>query len=147
MGKGCTCPAPREAADPRRKGSCLGCGKLIGEDCLSSHETLEAFFERLRWALFPTGKPSPAFEQYRALCEARELKGRDDFGLAYLRRDNEQEAGEEAADLAMYMHLSILQARQRGEEEEWSTALEAARHAFIAFEFASQHAHKRKGWI
>jgi hypothetical protein len=141
----CSCKEPREHANPRRKGWCARCQKQIRPEVLSTATTLEEFFDRLRWALFPKGEPSARFEHFRSLCEAREGQGRESFGLSYLTRENEQEAAEEASDLSMYMHLALLQARQRGEEEEWSTALEAAHHAFLAYDFAMQHQAKRRG--
>ena len=141
----CTCEVPLDSPNPRNV-SCNRCGLPIDPDCRCDERTIGQFYDRLQSALF-RGKPSASFLRFRALAEEREQEGRERYGLAYLGKRNELEAQEEGADLANYLAFAIFQARQRGEDEEWSTALEAARHAFLACEFAMRHEAKRKGSV
>ncbi len=67
------------------------------------------------------------------------------FGHRHLARDNSREAQEEAADLANYAMFEILRERRNGEQEEWALALTAARHAYLAHQYATalrKHEHK-----
>jgi hypothetical protein len=80
----------------------------------------------------------PGFVEH---CRIRERAGRDLFGDEYLRRDNELEATEEAADFAIYMMLFLLRRRAEGREEDRSRALEAARHVAIGWRLALELHH------
>lgn len=141
----CSCPEPNEGADPRHKGQCLKCALPIDPRVLSSDETVGEFYDWLERAEFPKGGVTPVYGHFRQVAEAREREGREKFGLSYLHRKNEAEALEELADASNYLLFAVLQARQRGEDEEWSTAVEVARHCFKAYEFAALHAAKRRG--
>lgn len=89
---------------------------------------------------------TPEFEQFRSHCEARELDGRDTFGLEYLSRENCAEAAEEAVDLGLYMHLDILQhLRDTGTDDDLALALTAAKHAYLAHKAVRELAAKRRG--
>jgi hypothetical protein len=140
----CACLEPIEAADPRHT-ACLRCGQRIDPDILSTDTTLTRFFDRLQQGGFP-GKPSESFRVFRAESEGREKRGRRLFGLKYLRKENCQEACEEAADIGIYMHLDVLcHARKHDSEEDIDLALTAAWHAFKAHEAARLLASKRRG--
>ena len=130
----CRCPAPLEPADPRHKGECCKCGKVLGAQVLSS-ENIVWFYDRLE-SCFP-GKAPPAFKAFRHECEAREFEGREKFGLSYLSRDNLKEAAEEESDADNYRFFKILQLRSEGRDEAdvMDLLLSAAFHAYKAYEF------------
>ena len=84
------------------------------------------------------------FLAFKAECLARESRGRDEFGLRYLRRDNEREAREEWSDGAIYLALSSLKAvRDEGSDEDIDVVLVAMYHAFKAYE-ATLRLHARR---
>jgi hypothetical protein len=110
-----------------RPGFCRFCGGKLSAAWVSSDATFAEFFDQL--ADLPGVTPA-LIEQ----CRQRELDGRDEFGFAYLKRDNASEAREEGADLALYCYLSVLRARRDGQPEKIEAALEAARYAALAYE-------------
>lgn len=129
----CSCPEPVESSNPRNRGTCNKCARPIPGDVLSNDQTVKAFFDRLSSAL--PGEPPDSFLDFRELCERREREGRDRFGLQYLRRDNCLEAAEEAADLALYMHLELLRERRAAvSSADSALAFTAAYHAYLAFD-------------
>jgi hypothetical protein len=108
---------------------------------------ISTFYNRLAthfpsWPLIPDG-----YEEFRAECEARYEAGIEQFGDAYLHRDNLAESLQEASDLANYMALDVLKHIDEGGdgEEDLSLALEAARHAYKAHETARLLAARRRG--
>ncbi len=139
----CSCPRPNQSSDPRKAGTCIKCGRLVGADVLSS-ETIRWFYDRLE-TCFP-GKPPAAFAAFRREAEAREVEGRDKFGLSYLSRSNLVEASEEGADEANYFLFDVLQHRRRlGRDDDLDLALEGAWHSFKAYECARRLEAKRLG--
>ena len=72
----------------------------------------------------------PSFIEH---CRHRETAGRDEFGHAFLDRENCLEGLEEAADLAIYSELHLLRCRREGKREQTELALEAARLAALAY--------------
>lgn len=138
----CKCEEPRESPDPRTEGNCVMCGRAIaGREWVSDDSNLGAFFNRLAEASFPayctTGDkkqiPGLFFAFYRE-CSGRERAGRKKFGLEYLRRNNPQEAVEEAADLANYLYMEGLRRKRLEEDEEADALLTGAFYAYKAFE-------------
>ena len=88
----------------------------------------------------PTLRPDPTFYP-----SAREAAKAPPEGLAYLARENAPEALEEAADLALYMHLDVLKNfREHGDYEDMALALEAAKFAYEAHRCARKLAAKRR---
>ena len=140
----CQCENPKLPVDPRREGWCAHCLRRLDPKWLSESENGDGFFVRLEEALFPGGESPEAFTRFREHCEARHEAGKERFGLDYLTRENEREALEEAADLGNYMYFTLLQSRRAGEEEEWSLALEAAHHAYLAHKCSEELAAKRR---
>ena len=139
----CQCRRPRTVGDPRKKGSCVRCGKLLGKRWTSNNENFNIFFDRLESA-FP-GEVPDSFVAFRAQCLAREYEGRERFGFTYMIRDNLAESREEAADLCMYLYLDGLAARRAGKDEEESVALTAALHCYKAYEAIRDLEAKRHG--
>ena len=92
----------------------------------SNDRTFNEFFDQL--ADLPDVEPS--FIEH---CRHRETAGRDEFGHAFLDRDNCLEGLEEAADLAIYSELHLLRCRREGRREQTELALEAARLAALAY--------------
>ena len=98
---------------------------------------LAPFFDRLEqteagWQ-YATHKPPAELTHLRALCEARELAGRDIFGDAYLTRDNIAEAFEELADAMNYLAFEAEKVEQAGADPEWDLILTAAGHLVAAY--------------
>ena len=139
----CSCSCPREGADPRREGSCNQCGKLIDPSCTSNDKTAAEFFNYLASALHG---PSSAWESFRRECEVRERDGRGHFGLAFLGRDNLEEASQEFSDGANYLLFDHLkEVRRNGDDREVDLVLTVAWHAFKASEGVALLRAKRHG--
>lgn len=123
----CRCQRPR--VNDRRPGWCRVCGVQLDRRVLSSDENFAEFFDHLL--------TSPdVHANFVNHCRAREVAGRDTFGLAYLSRENELEATEEVADYGIYLYLAMLRRKREGREVNWAKALEATRHAAIAHQLA-----------
>lgn len=143
---GCECEVPWEGPDPRKKGTCLGCGKILRPEWISSDQTMSEFYNRLE-AIFP-GPPTRLFLAFRQQCEDRERAGRKKFGHSSLGKDNIAEAREEAADLANYMVFDGLKhRRETGDDDDISLPLTAALHAFRAYEAMAALEGKRAGSV
>jgi hypothetical protein len=140
----CACIPPREGPDPRSKGSCVRCGKLIDQEALSTDETHAQFTGRLR-SCFP-GPPPTGFDDFCQTALERARGGREEFGHSHLDRDNCMEAEDEATDLLNYMHFDVLKAEREGYgEQDIDLALSTAFYAWKAFESARKLAAKRRG--
>jgi hypothetical protein len=141
----CTCPAPIQSANPRKR-DCLRCSFTIHPTVLSSNTTMAEFFDRLA-DVFPGGKPPAEFDSFRRQCETRERAGRTHFGIGYMLRSNPHEAMEEAADAANYFFFDVLQHRQRqdGEDTDFDVALTGAWYAFKLHQAAQELSRKRRG--
>lgn len=126
----CKCESPYPYPAPHRAHACASCGSLIPDEWRSNDATVKEFYDRLDEAI----PFDPAIQPLREQAEARELAGRETFGLRHLSRNNAVEATEEFADGAMYVVYEILNQRRRGEDEEWALALTAAYHAAKAHE-------------
>jgi len=68
------------------------------------------------------------------LGKARELAGRDEFGDAWMNRDNVAEGGEEGADFINYAFFKVLQRREEGRDGRMDLALIAAHKIHEAFD-------------
>ena len=132
---GCECPEPLERlnrfnpSDPVK--SCMKCGRIISREWTSNDDTLAEFFDRLK-ECWPADPPR-WFASFRRSCEVRERRGRVEYKHRHLSQDNAVEAMEEAADGALYAFFCILQDRREGSEEEWITALTAAKYFAEAY--------------
>lgn len=144
---GCSCKVPVRAADPRSQTGCLKCCKTIDPELLAPAKEVKAFFDHLEAGAKGRAKKAPAdFVAFRHQCEAREIAGREHFGLSYLSKDNCADALEESADAAIYMVLeTVKQVHQDGDEADRSLALAAAWHSYLAFQCARQLSAKRRG--
>jgi len=121
----CDCAVPEDAGKIR-PGWCRMCGGRINPRWTSNDRTFSEFFDQL--ADLPDVEPS--FIEH---CRHRETAGRDEFGHAFLDRENCLEGLEEAADLAIYSELHLLRCRREGKREQTELALEAARLAALAY--------------
>lgn len=129
----CGCDTPADHADTHpgfRDGWCRHCGGVLADRWLSDTEDLTGFLNLAQ-----------ADYQSVAHCQIRELAGRDQFGLAYLTRNNPAEAQEEAADGQIYCYLEVLKDRRSGESDVDFDLLDAARH----FALAHQALARRRG--
>ena len=115
-------------------------------------ETVAEFFTRLEEGMFSLpllmgDGPPDWFEAFRLHVEQREIGGRKTFGQSFVERDNPREAQEEAADIALYMLLSLLVSRRNGDREEWELALTAAKYAAEAHRYAALlRAHRHEAY-
>ena len=121
----CDCAVPEDAGKIR-PGYCRFCGGRIPQDVLSTDKTFSEFFDQL--AALPG--VDPAFIEH---CRRREFNGRDEFGNAFLDRENCLEGLEEACDLGIYSRLHLLRMRREHKREHVELALEAARLAALAY--------------
>lgn len=124
MRRDCECEAPqdhREFHAGFRDGWCRYCGGFLNPDWLTSTEGLQAFLDA---ALVD---PVTA-----AHCHVREQAGRDEFGLAYLSRNNPAEGREEAVDGCNYAYFESLKDRRVGSRDLDFDLLDAARHFALA---------------
>ena len=142
----CPCPEPKEPLNPRGKGSCIKCGRLLNPEWVDSEKNVAKLFDRLAEALPPGEADSEAWWAFRAHCESRERMGRSTFGFRYLNRSNTSEALEEAADYCLYLLLdSLREIRDNGSEEDMDLVLIGARHAFKCHETARHLRARRHG--
>lgn len=136
----CACQEPIDTADPRRKGDCARCGKEIEQI------DLRAFYDRVALALPSWPEVPEDFEAFRQQCEARFSAGKEQFGSAYLRRQNLREALEECADWGNYMAFDLFQnSKESDEGEDLDLTLEAVNLAYQAHAIARRIAAKRAG--
>jgi hypothetical protein len=104
----------------------------LNPEWLSSSEGLNAFLQ-LAGADYLTA----------AHCIQRERAGREEFGLAYLTRDNPAEAMEEAADGCIYAFLQVLCDVREGESEVDFDLLDAALHFSLAHQAMTRRRARR----
>lgn len=141
--KRCQCRKPGDHPSPNRKGQCVRCALPFDPKWVSSDDTFNEFFARLRESLPVVG---PEFDSFLLQCKKRELAGRDTFGFEYLARDNVVEAYEEAADGCLYAYLDVLKTvREDGDDADIGFALTAAAAFFQAYSALVQLHHKRHG--
>lgn len=140
--RGCNCPAPYESSDSRKAGTCNRCGKIINPDILSTDKNVREFFDNFARSL-PT--ITPAFHDLRYQAELRERRGREEFGLRYLARDNLAEGREEEQDGVLYVYLDLLQCKRNGEDTDLDLAMTEAYHLYKAYEANRRRAERRKG--
>lgn len=141
----CTCESPSEHVNPARKGKCVRCDALLDCEWSSNDATVAAFFDRLA-TTFPSWPDVPPwFEAFRTQCEERERDGREEFGFAYVSRDNAGEALEEAADGGIYHHLEILRKLRNGQAEDIDVHLQAAYHFALAHRYSRMAQAKARG--
>jgi hypothetical protein len=88
---------------------------------------------------------NPAWHQFKAHCESRELAGRKTFGHSFHARRNLWEAREEAADGANYCAFQGLVDLRQGYDEDRDLLLTAAYHFYEAYETLLQIQSKRHG--
>lgn len=141
MSRFCKCETPRDSVDPRRAGWCARCLRRLNPEWLSTDKTVREFFDSLQRAL-----PShdSEWQAFRQMCETRERVGRKEYGLEYFKRNNLNEAMEEASDLALYPFLDSLVAIKDGRAgEDYDLVLEIAFHAFQAYRKILRLQHKR----
>lgn len=151
------CSKPRESVNPRKKGSCLSCGRMFDPKWIVSDRTMSDIFDRLARSMQygeaiekdpVTGHDALTddFLSFWAECQARERAGREKFGLTYLVRDNETEALEEFTDGANYLAFSSLQAvRSESDDDEIDLVMTAMYHAFKGHQAARRLRAKRHG--
>jgi hypothetical protein len=102
---------------------------VLDDRWLSTDSNFDEFFDHL--------SQSPDVPQaFVEHCRYRERAGRPVFGNRFHGRNNEREAAEEVADFAIYMLLGQLKRRRLGLPENRAKAMEAARHAAIAWRLA-----------
>ena len=103
---------------------------------MTDDEALNAFWDRIESSY--GGWISAAYHipdeqvRLRALCQARELAGRDEFGEAWRHRDNLAELAEELADAANYLYFETRRDEAEGIDPEWDVVLEIADHILAA---------------
>ncbi len=81
----------------------------------------------------------------RALTKFREGQGREEFGDAYLTRDNLAELEEELADALMYLYLETLKDRKNGTDPEWDVVLQIADAILTAQRYLPTLRRKHRG--
>ena len=119
---------------------------------MSDDETFRTFYSRLAEALFRydlTGelRVSAEFGHFLEQAASRERAGREQFGLAYLTRDNPTEALEEFADGANYaMFTRLRDLEEFGDDPDvMRLALDVALYSFRAHAAAQElEAHLRR---
>jgi hypothetical protein len=92
----------------------------------SDSETFDSLLDQL--ARCPSVSPS-----FIDLCRNRQRSGIDEFGDAYLTRDNIAEGLEEACDGANYAIFETMRRAHVGKDDKVALALEAAHHFAIAY--------------
>lgn len=138
---GCTCKTPRPSSDPRRKDSCVVCGRIIHKEWSSSN--IAPMLDRL--TNFPDVRWSKDYIAFRDLCLGRERAGRDHFGFRFLGRNNLRDIMEELADGTNYQLFEVIK-RRRGEQEPLEDlALAGAYHAFKWFQIVREIEHRAQG--
>lgn len=108
--------------------------------------TLPEFLDYLHRAvpdLAYLDEPPADWIAFRRHCEQREEAGREEFGDAYLYRDNAAEGLEEAADGLNYCHFVVERTRAEGGDVERAQHLAtiAAQHFFLAHQALQQLRH------
>lgn len=142
----CSCITPAESPNPRHKGECCKCGRVL--DRAITDGKVRSFFDALEDAARDGAEDfdQAGFGYFRALCEHRERDGRERFGQSFLSKECIGEAFEEAADLAIYPLLDSIKEHVRpSDDPDLALVLSAAHHAYISFEMLRSLAGKRKG--
>lgn len=141
----CKCEKPSEHPSPLRKGTCVKCCGELGAFWMSSDQTLNEWWDRLKMGMF-FGEPSASFDRIRAVATQREHDGRKDYGLRYLGRANLEEAVEEVADFLNYLFFDSLNTiRREGHDPDIDLVLTAAAKACEAMEHLDHLRARRRG--
>lgn len=139
----CRCETPQPFDNPRYAGSCQVCARVIPSEWGSDQiRDLLDDFER---SIKESGEIPEGWDAFKQMCLARELTGRDAFGLRFHGRDNCLDGLEEATDGANYALFDIIKARRTGEHIDRSLALTAVYHAWKLFVALSAMRAKRDG--
>ena len=116
---------------------------------MTDDEALNAFWDRIESSY--GGWISPAYHipdeqvRQRVLTTFRERTGREEFGDAYLRRDNIAEIEEELADALVYLHLETRRDEAEGIDPEWDVVLQIVDHILAAQLLLPTLARKHQG--
>lgn len=114
-----------------------------------SDDNLAAFWQRFEDA--QPGAHLPLWELPHHLAAlkhqslAREAAGREQWGTAYLKRDNLHEATEELSDAVNYVSFFTEQCEAAGREAEWDLVMEFAAVMGRAYEILAELRHKAAG--
>jgi hypothetical protein len=140
----CSTPHPQYVTENRPRGDQFcACGGYIDPEWTSNNQTTGRFYNRLASAV-PV--PGEEYQVFRIDAEARELAGRERFGLSFLGRDNLPEAREEAADGANYFFFDHLQqVRREGVDDDFDLVLIGAHHFYLAHKTARALRARRAG--
>ena len=145
----CTCQTPAEFTDPRGKGSCRQCGRVLPPDPLTP-ERVDEFFGLLEEALQGAGKvplppdPNPELDHFRWLATRRLAQGAEEYGNTNFLKPEvmlPHEMAEEAADLCIYALLERI--KHHPDPDDTIHLFLAAYHAFCAFQAINRYASKR----
>ena len=105
---------------------------LTARPTISDDEAFAAFWDRIECSY--GGWISPAYHtpdeqvSLRALCQQREVAGREEFGDAWRYRDNLAELAEEVSDAMNYLMMEARQDEENDVDPEWDVVLEIADH-------------------
>jgi hypothetical protein len=120
-------------------------------DWVVNDRTHNEFLDRCQEALaralgWPAGEPPPPeWLSFRRLTLTREQAGRDEFGFAYLGRDNIQAGAEEATDGCNYTYFETRKSIRAGRDADWDLALTAAYHDYMAYLTRLQMRSRQRG--
>jgi hypothetical protein len=133
-----------EFTDPRGKGSCRKCGRVIPNPL--TKECVDGFFGRLAEGLQGAGEGElgPAFDYYKLLATQRLAKGAAEYGNANFLgpdRDLSMEFIEELVDAANYLLMERIKTHPRGSADLQLDL--AAFHSFKAYEAMLSYRHKQ----
>jgi hypothetical protein len=139
----------QEFTDPRGRGSCRKCGRVIPNPL--TPERVEEFFGLLEEALQGAGKvalppdESPELDHFKALAIHRLAQGAREYGNANFLKptvDLAREMAEECSDIANY----ALMERVKHQPDEGDTVwlFQAAYHAFLAYQAMNRYALARR---
>jgi hypothetical protein len=134
----------QEFTDPRGKGSCRKCGRVIPDPFPAP--VVDEFFDRLQEGLEGAGEgdPGPALDYYKLMALRRLAKGAREYGNTnFLNpdRDIPMEFIEECLDGSNYILMERLKTQPRGSADLQLDL--AAFHLFQAYQAMLQYRHKR----
>jgi hypothetical protein len=123
---------------------------LTPEEAIAEEAALEEFFDRLEAGIFRMdAKPADRqfFRGVRALSEHRfKHLGADQYGRAYLDRDNIREANDEGADFMNYLYMEDQKTFQRtGEHIAIDVLLSGAKLMFEGMDMIAGYPAKLRG--